>query len=374
MIRNAIRLGKVFGIEIGLDYSWFIIFVLITWSLAGHYLMVYQGWSPGFRLGLALVTALLFFISILAHEFGHSLVAKSVGVPVRSITLFIFGGVAQITREPKRPLHEFLIAIAGPLVSFGLAAAFGALWLAGRLSSVPGLEALGGWLGRINLILGLFNLFPGFPLDGGRVFRSVVWGLTGNLNRATRLAGAIGQGVAWLFILVGIWQIFSGNWANGLWIAFIGWFLNSAALSSVQQVALRDLLKGQTVRRVMMTDCPRVSPTQNLEQLVYDTILPSGRRCFPVMEDGQVLGLVTMHRIKEVPREAWPQTNVSQVMIPEAQLLKARPDEELYEVMERMSEDGVNQLPVVDQNGQWIGMVARDNILNFLRTRSELAV
>lgn len=373
-MRNAIRIGKVFGIEVGLDYSWFIIFVLITWSLAGHYLMVYQGWSPGFRLGLALVTALLFFFSILAHEFGHSLVAIATGTPVRSITLFIFGGVAQMTREPKRPLHEFLIASAGPLVSLSLAAAFGLAWVGGQTLGLRGLEALGAWLGRINLILALFNLIPGFPLDGGRVFRSIVWGLTGNLNRATRLAGAIGQGVAWLFILIGIWQVFSGNWANGLWIAFIGWFLNSAALSSVQQVALRDLLKGQTVRKVMMTDCPRVSPAQNLQELVYGSILSSGRRCFPVMEDGRILGLVTLHRIKEVPREAWPQTSVAQVMIRAEQLLKASPDEELYEVMERMSEDGVNQLPVVDQSGQWIGMVARDNILNFIRTRAELAV
>lgn len=372
MIRNAIRLGKIYGIEIGLDYSWFIIFILITWSLAGHYLMVYQGWSAGTRLGLALVTALLFFASVLAHELGHSLVSIATGTPVRSITLFIFGGVARMTREPKRALHEFLIAGAGPLVSFGLVAAFGGLWLAGRFSNIPSLEALGAWLGRINLTLAMFNLIPGFPLDGGRVFRSIVWGLTGNLNRATRVAGAIGQGVAWLFILVGIWQVFSGNWANGLWIAFIGWFLNSAALSSVQQVALKDLLKGQTVRRVMMTDCPRVSPTQNLQQLVYDTILPSGRRCFPVMEDGHVLGLITLHRIKEVPREAWAQTSVAQVMIPEEKLLKARPDEELYEVMERMSEDDVNQLPVVDQSGQWIGMVARDNILRFIRLQSEV--
>lgn len=373
MIRNAIRLGKIYGIEIGLDYSWFIILVLITWSLAGHYLMVYQGWSPGFRLGLALVTALLFFASVLAHELGHSLVAVVTGTPVRSITLFIFGGVAQMTREPKRPLHEFLIASAGPLVSFGLAAAFGGLWVVGQLSDQRGLEALGAWLGRINLTLALFNLIPGFPLDGGRVFRSIVWGLTGNLYRATRLAGTIGQGVAWIFILIGIWQVFSGNWANGLWIAFIGWFLNSAALSSMQQVALKDVLRGQTVQRVMMTDCPRVSPTQNLQQLVYDTILPSSRRCFPVMEDGRLLGLVTLHRIKEVPREVWPQTSVAQVMIPAAQLLKAGPDEELYEVMERMSADDVNQLPVVDKSGQWIGMVARENILSFIRSRAELA-
>ena len=158
-MRNVIRIGKVFRIEVGLDYSWFIIFILITWSLAEHYLMVYQGWSPGFRLGLALVTALLLFASVLAHEFGHSLVAIATGTPVHSITLFIFGGVAQIAREPKRPLHEFLIASAGSLVSFGLAAVFGLAWAGG--------QALGGWLGRIKLILALFNLIPGFPLDGG---------------------------------------------------------------------------------------------------------------------------------------------------------------------------------------------------------------
>ncbi len=372
-MRNAIRLGKVFGIEVGLDYSWFIIFVLITWSLAGNYLTAYRGWSPGFRLGLALVTALLFFVSILAHEFGHSVVARTTGVPVRSITLFIFGGVAQITREPKRALHEFLIAIAGPSVSLTLAGVFGLVWGAGLLLDIRSLDALGGWLGRINLTLALFNLIPGFPLDGGRVFRSIVWGLTGNLRGATRIAGAIGQGVAWLFILAGIWQIFSGNWANGLWIAFIGWFLNSAATSSVREVALQDLLKGHSAREVMMTDCPRVSPTLSLEQLVHDAILPSGRRCFPVMEDGRLLGLVTLHRIKEAPRQEWPLTTVGQVMIPDARLLKVRPDEELTKVMERMTREDVNQMPVVDDSQQFVGMVARDNILDFIRTRAELA-
>jgi Zn-dependent protease len=214
-MRNAIRLGKVFGIEVGLDYSWFVIFVLITWSLAGHYLMENQDWSPGFRLGMAIATALLFFGSVLAHEFGHSLVAVATGVPVQRITLFIFGGVAQISREPKRAWHEFLIAIAGPLVSLTLAGVFALLGSLGRQWGNSGLLALGGWLGGTNLALALFNLIPGFPLDGGRVLRAVVWGLTGSIHGATRFAGAIGQIVAWLFILVGIWQnsIAAAVWA-----------------------------------------------------------------------------------------------------------------------------------------------------------------
>lgn len=174
------------------------------------------------------------------------------------------------------------------------------------------------------------------------------------------------------FILAGIWQIFSGNWTNGLWIAFIGWFLNSAAASSVQQVALQELLTGHTAREVMMRDCPHVAPRLSLQQLVDTVILPSGRRCFPVMQDGQLLGLVTLHHVQEVQREDWPVTPVAQVMVAKERLIKAQPDEELNEVLERMSEADVNQVPVVDDNGQWVGMVARDNILNFIRTRSAL--
>jgi len=377
-MRNAIRLGKVFGIEVGLDFSWFIIFILITWSLAGHYLTVYQGWSTTFRLGLAFFTAVLFFASVLAHEFGHSVVAIATGVPVRSITLFIFGGVAQISREPKRALDEFLIAIAGPLVSFLLAAGFGFVWAIGELFGIKSLGALGGWLGGINLSLAVFNLIPGFPLDGGRVLRSFVWGLTGNMGGATRVAAAVGQWVAMLFILAGITMSFGvrvpilgTGFINGLWLIFIGWFLNSAATSSVQQVALRDLLKGHTAREVMVTDCPQVLPTMSLEHLVQDAILPTGRRCFPVIEDNRVLGLVTVHRIKGVPRDQWPFTTASQVMIPADEMQKALPDEGLYEVFERMTAEDVNQIPVLD-DGHWLGMVARDSVLNFIRTHSEL--
>jgi Zn-dependent protease len=211
-MRNSIRIGKVLGIEVRLDVSWFIIFFLITWSLAGHYLMVYEGWRLEFRIALSLVTAILFFASVLAHELGHSVVATSTGVPVKCITLFIFGGMAQITREPKRARDEFLIAVAGPVVSLLLAVGFGLVWMVSQRLEVCSLMALGAWLGGINLSLALFNLIPGYPLDGGRILRSVIWGLTGNLSQATYLVSALGQGVAFFFIFIGIWQMFAGNW------------------------------------------------------------------------------------------------------------------------------------------------------------------
>ncbi|MCG3209697.1 MAG: putative zinc metalloprotease Rip3 [Anaerolineae bacterium] len=370
-MRNNIRLGKLFGIEVGLDYSWFIIFLLIVWSLAGHYLILRQSWSFAFRLGLALVTAVLFFASILAHEFGHSLVAIAKGVPVQRITLFIFGGIAQITREPKQALDEFLIAIAGPAVSLALAGGFGLVWLVGRQLDLRGLAELGSWLGLINLSLAIFNLIPGFPLDGGRVLRAIVWGVTGNMLRATRLVAIIGQGVAWLFIAAGIWQVFAGSWANGLWIAFIGWFLNNVAASSGQQAAWQELLQGHTAAEVMMTDCPRLPPDMSLAQLVNGAILSSGRRCFPVVDGERMVGLVTVHQVKDVPREVWPTTAVGQVMIPAAQLRSARPGEKLSVVLERMTNKGINQLPVME-NGRLVGIVARNNILNAIRTLSEL--
>ncbi len=369
-MRNAIRLGKIARIQIGLDHSWFIIFVLITWSLAGHYLMVYAGWSGGFRLALALVTALFFFGSILLHELGHSVVANALGTPVRAITLFIFGGVAAMTREPKRALHEFLIAGAGPLVSFMLAALFGLVWLLGRQQQILSVAAVGGWLASINLMLALFNLIPGFPLDGGRIFRSIVWGLTGNLRGATRIAAAVGQGVAWLFILLGVWQIFGGNWVNGLWIAFIGWFLNNAARSNVQQAALQDLLEGHIAREAMLTDCPHLPRRLTLDVATEQVVLPSGRCCFPVVEDGQLLGLVTVSSIAAVPQQRWPVTRVEDVMIPRAALNTVRPDDQLTTVFERMTTEDINQFPVME-HGRLLGMVSRDTLFNFLRARTE---
>ena len=373
MSGNTLRLGRLFGIEVKLDYSWFIIFALVTWSLARQYFpMAHPGWSATVYWAMGALTALLFFTSVLAHELAHSFVAQAQGTPVRDITLFLFGGAAHISEEPKSPRHEFLMALAGPVTSLMIAGLFGLVWQ-GSLTSNPLLHALAGWLATINLSLGLFNLIPGFPLDGGRVFRAIVWHITGNLQRGTAIAGGLGRFVAYGFIFWGVWQIFSGNWVNGLWIAFIGWFLENAATASVQQVALHQWLTGHTVREVMMTDCPQLLGQLTLDVAVDQVVLPSGKRCFPVIEQGQVQGLLTLHRIASAPRDQWATTRVQDVMIPLAELKTVRPDEELVAVFERMAEEDINQYPVLEAgNRRLLGIVARDNVLTFLHTRAAL--
>jgi Zn-dependent protease/CBS domain-containing protein len=367
---TTLRLGKLLGIELRLDYSWFLIFLLLTWSLAGHYLMVNAGWSAGVRLSLALVTALLFFASVLAHEYGHSLVARRLGVGVERITLFIFGGMAHLKGEPKRARDEFLIAVAGPLVSLGLALVFEVLLGLARPQGLAGLVAVSFWLRNINLALALFNLIPGFPLDGGRVLRAVLWAATGNLERATRTASLVGQGVAFVFVAFGLWQLLRGSWVNGLWTAFIGWFLYRAATSHLEQLSLQELLRGVPVREVMLSDCPRIDPGMRVAALV-EHVMGSGRRCFPVLSEQRLVGLVTLHQIKALGRDQWAQTSVAEVMIPAAALLTSEPDEDVSSALERMVSADVNQLPVLAAD-QFVGMVTREGILNYLRTRSEL--
>jgi Zn-dependent protease/predicted transcriptional regulator len=370
---RTLRIGRIFGIEIRLDYSWFIAFALVAWSLVRHYFpSTHPGWSRGVYWTMGAITALLFFGSVLAHELAHSLISQAHGVAVRDITLYIFGGVAQISEEPKSARGEFLMALAGPFTSLVIAGLFGLLWLV-ILPTSPQLHALAGWLAWINVGVALFNLIPGFPLDGGRVLRATVWGITGNLRRATQIAARLGQVIATGFILWGIWQIFRGNWANGVWVAFIGWFLDDAATASRRRVSLQDMLAGHVAREVMMTDCPRIARDLPLDVMVERVALPSGRRCFPVMEDNRVLGLLTLHNIKRVPRERWATTRVEEVMIPQHELKTVEPGDDLALVFERMAAEDVNQFPVME-SGNLLGMVARNNVLAFLRTRTELGL
>ncbi len=369
--RNALRVGRILGIDIKLDYSWFIVFALLIMSLSGQYFPgAFPGWSSGAYWAIGTITALLFFMSVLAHELAHSLSSQASGVPVRDITLFIFGGAAQISEEPKTASGEFWMALVGPLTSLVLAGLAGAVMLfAGARNGY--LLALTSWLARINLSLALFNLIPGFPLDGGRVFRAIVWAITGNLKLATRVATGLGRLVAYGFIFWGIVQLFGGNWADGLWIAFIGWFLENAAMASYRRIALHELLAGHTAREVMTSECSIVPRHLTLDVLVDQVILPSGRRCFPVQEAGELYGLVTVHSIKEVPRGEWKETRVQDVMIARDELKSVTPDEDLNVVFDRMTAEDVNQLAVVD-NGQLLGMLARDNLLNFIRLKAEL--
>jgi Zn-dependent protease len=373
-LTRSIPLGRIIGIPLGLDYSWFLIFALLTWSLAGSYFPdQYPGWSTGLYWTIGLATSLLFFASVILHELGHSVIALRNGIPVQSITLFIFGGVAQIAREPGSPGVEFRVAIAGPAVSFALAGFFYILsWLSASLAP---LAALATYLAYINGSLGLFNLVPGFPLDGGRVFRAIVWRITNSFRRATEIAGAVGNIFAWIFIFWGVWQMFTGNFAGGLWIAFIGWFLQNAATASVNQMTLERLLRGHTVGEIMTRESPTVEPGVTLDQLLHDHILTTGRRYFPVARAGQIQGLLTLHQIKAIPRDQWATTTVEQAMTPLAQLLIAHSNDSLWKAMQAMTADGVNQLPVIDvANGGLDGVLARDNVLTFVRTLAEVGV
>lgn len=368
-VKNALKLGRIWGIEIGLDYSWFLVFALVTWTLAAIYFPMNYPWSATTTWIVGVITSLLFFASVLAHELGHSVVAIRKGIPVRAITLFIFGGMAQITKEPKRPRDEFLIAIAGPAVSAALGLVFYLLHI--NASAGQPLAALALWLGWINLSLAVFNLIPGFPLDGGRVLRSVVWGLTGDLAKATRIAAIGGRVIAYGFIALGVLIVFTGNWINGLWLGFIGWFLENAASSSYRQVALREGLKGLTARELMLTDCPRISPRLTLQEFVDEHILRGARRCFPVVEGDEVLGIVTLHDVTAVPRGWWALMTVDQAMTPFERIRKVRPEQALSEVLEIMTAEDVEEVSVAEDQ-TFLGLISLDRLRALLATRAEL--
>jgi Zn-dependent protease len=370
MNRQGISLGRVFGIRIVLDYSWFLIFALVAWTLAsGYFPSEFRNWPTVEYWLVGIVTAIVFFVSVLLHELGHSIVARHNGIPVSSIRLFIFGGMSQIETEPPSAKVEFLMAVVGPLVSFALAGVFAVLGVV--FASVAPLMALAKYLAYINGALGLFNLIPGFPLDGGRVFRAIVWGITSNLHRATAIAANLGRFIGFLFILFGVYQVFTGNFINGLWIGFIGWFLESAAMSQVQQQKIQDLLAGRRVSQAMSTNYTSIQPDVKLQTLVDRQVLGSGQRSFVVEEGDRVAGLLTLHDIKELPRAEWPATTAAQAMIPVAQMKRIQPDEELWAAIEEMNRDGVNQLPVMT-DGHIEGMLRREDIIGYLRNVRDL--
>jgi Zn-dependent protease len=372
MTRQNIPLGRVMGIPLGLDYSWFLIFALLTWMLGtSYYPAEFKNWPPLLYWFMGAVTTIMLFVSVLLHELGHSAIALRYKVPVRNITLFIFGGVARIGSEPPSAIAEFRIAIAGPLVSLVLAVCFYVLQ-----PVVAGIEPLLGlakYLAYINFALVIFNLIPGYPLDGGRVFRAIVWAITKNMRRATIIAANVGRVFGLLFIFVGVWQMFTGNFGGGLWIAFIGWFLDHAASAQVHQVMFQSLLAGHTVSQAMSSHCPAVSEDLTLQQLVDDHILGNAQRCFLVNRGKKSVGMMTLHRIKEVPRADWKTMRAAHVMIPLEKLKHTSPDTGLWTALQQMDRDGVNQLPVM-RDSRIIGMLSRVDVITFLRTLQELGI
>lgn len=374
-MRSNIRLGRLFGIEVGLHYSWFLIAFLITMSLASQFQAVDPNWGASVIWSVSIVTAILFFAALLAHEMSHALVARAHGLTTTAITLFALGGVAQIEREPEDPKTEFWVGIIGPfssavigVICFVIAAAAG--WHMGVKPGTP-IQAMFFWLGSINLMLAAFNLIPGFPLDGGRILRAILWWFTKNGERSTMLAARTGQAVALIFIAFGIFQFFSGAGFGGLWIAFIGWFLMQAAGASYASVELTEGLRGVRVSDVMDRDCTTLDGNMNVQHFVEEYLLRTGRRCFVVAQNGEVIGLVTPHEVKTLERQRWPYTTLYDIMRPLDEVHTVTATTPVMTALETMARDDVNQLPVVDDH-HLEGVVTRAHVLQFLQTRAEV--
>ena len=366
---SGFRLGRVFGIPIYVHPSWLIIFLLITTTLGRQFAEQHPNWSQQQHWSLGIITSILFFASVLFHELSHSVVAKLYKLSVESITLFVFGGLARIARDPSSAMQEFNIAIAGPLSSMFLAGCF---WLVAR--GVPNHQLIFAactWLWEINLMLALFNLVPGFPLDGGRILRGIAWGITKNFDRATKIASGAGRFFAYLLIFSGVWQaIVNKNLVGGLWTAFIGWFLLSAARESYVQVELRNTLTGVRAGDIMTQDIPTVERNISIDDYVHE-VMRTGRRFHIVTGAGKPVGLVTLHSARSVPREEWANTSIQPVMMPIDRIHAASPDEPALGVLQRMQSEDINQMPVIS-DGRIVGMIARDTILRVLQTRLQL--
>jgi Zn-dependent protease len=385
---QGIRVGRILGIPIFLDFSWILIFALITLSLGLQYTQEFSEWSSTEHWALGLLTSLLFFGSVVFHELSHSVVAQHYKIKVLSITLFLFGGLARIGREPTKAIQEFNIAIAGPMASAFLAGSFFLLTKVFPHNQMVG--ALATQLYATNLMLALFNLLPGFPLDGGRIFRAMVWGITKDFSRATRMAGASGKLIAYVMIGIGILSLlggehdgtlfkylsqYIGHW-GGVWLAFIGWFLLNAAQASVAQVTIRETLAGLCAADVMSHEVPTIPGNMSLDEYSGE-VLRTGRRIHIVTMGDRLVGLMNVAALNTVPRDEWNMNSVQAVMVPRDKILWASPEEPLQRLLERLLAADVNQMPVVshseDGAAHIIGMITRDAILRVIQTRSELS-
>jgi Zn-dependent protease len=382
-MRGSFRLGRISGIEIGIHYSWLLIFVLVATTLAlGFFKQAVPAIGPAQSWAAGVIAALALFASVLIHELAHSLVAQARGIPVRSITLFLFGGVSNLEQEAEKPGAEFAMAIVGPVTSLVLAAIFALLYRAtspGQMAnplSFPAphyanvVAATLHYLAYINGLLALFNILPGFPLDGGRVLRSLIWAASGNLVRATNIAATVGRLFGWGFIAVGVLMIFNNNLIGGIWIAIIGWFLSNAAESNRQEVTLREQLSGATVRDAMVQYQASIGPKASVDELVKGILSQHFGRAVPVCDEDRTVGIVTIGDVKGIPQERWPTTPVEQVMT-RAPLYSVKPEDSLNEAMKLIAQHDLNQV-IVMAKGQCAGLLSRAEIIRYLQLTQEL--
>ncbi len=360
------KIGTIMGIPIRVHFSWFIIFGLITWSLSTFYfpqaapdLPTASYWVKG------VLAALLLFASVGFHELAHSFAAKKYKIPIESITLFIFGGVAQMKGEPPHPKAEFRIAVAGPLSSFFLSALFFFL----SMNSADGIKALFSYLAQINFIIAVFNLIPGFPMDGGRVLRSAIWSKTKNFYYATQKASSIGRKIALFFIFFGIFSLFT-RMPGGLWLMLIGWFLYTAAQTSYQQSTLQESLSGIKVKDIMVRDIVSLSPMISIDEAVNAYFLRYGYGGFPVLEGEKFLGIVTLKEIKEVPRENWSRVKVSDVFVPHNTRWEAAPEEDIMKALELMISEDKGRIAVTKNEGI-TGLITRSGIARYAQIKGK---
>ena len=370
---GGLKIGKIFGIPIFLHTSWFVIFLLNAYLTATSFGASNPNQSQIQIWTLGLLTSLLFFTSVLFHELAHSVVAKHYRIPVASITLFFFGGVARITREPERPGQEFLIAVAGPVSSYFLAGMFLLLGVFSPHGSAVRVVAT--TLGVINAYLATFNLLPGFPMDGGRILRSIIWGITKNYTRSTRIAARGGQLVAFCMMGFGVWVAVDagthgGDFMDGLWYVLIGWFVLGMARQSSAQVEVRGVLEGLRAADIMTPEMPTIARNISLEEYSQEAAR-TGRRGHLVVADGQLVGLMTVGILQSVPREEWPMMSVQAVMLSRDRLPWAAPDEPALQLFDRMRNANVDQLAVI-ASGNVVGLVTRDSILRVIEARNGL--
>jgi Zn-dependent protease/CBS domain-containing protein len=374
------RLFRLLGIPVSVDLSWLLILALLTLSFAEGFPAILHEYFPGDTRQLApadywimgLVTALAFFTCIVLHELGHALVARSRGMPISGITLFLFGGVSELGEEPRSAGTEFLMAVAGPLVSAVLAVVFMSLAVVGYRGGWPHpVVIVLGYLGAINGVVLIFNMVPAFPLDGGRVLRSILWAATGNVRRATRWASAAGQVFAFVLIAWGVVQFFSHNWVGGIWSALIGLFLNGAAKSSYQQVLIRQALQGEPVRRFMNPDPIVVSPSLDLLHWVEDFVYRYHHHAFPVVSNGRLEGMVTTQVLTRIPRGEWAEHTLGEVMTPDLRAVTIAPDADAMEALEKLQRTGSSRLLVADGD-QLLGIISLKDLLRFLNLKLEL--
>jgi Zn-dependent protease len=366
MLTGGWRVGRIAGVEIRIDQSWALIALLVTYSLFLQFSQRYEDLQSGAVAVLAVGAALLFFGSVLTHEMAHALMARRRGIPVRGITLFIFGGATHAKVESRRPVDEFLISVVGPLTSIGLGALFGAIALVGRALLPDPVAGTFGYLGWVNLVLAIFNLLPGFPLDGGRVLRSAVWRITNSLPRATRIASIAGQGVGFLLIGLGLLSLFQRAVGSAIWLAFIGWFLAQAARSSYEELQVRGILQGVDAEDVMARNLVAIPADITLQEAVERHFMRYDHGGFPVEDEGETVGFITLRRVRRVPREDWDTRTVRESMGGLDDQITVSPNMRMDRVLAKL-QDGETHRVLVVEDGTVIGIITPTDVARWLQ-------